>query len=102
MTDLLQQIIDTIVCWIETAAIFTVNFLIEAVANVISIFLLLLPAMPTLPSVPAAIGTGYGYASYWFPVGYTIDVVLSCITIYVTWMGVVIVLRWARAVRGQA
>jgi len=103
MLSLLQTIVDSIVCWIETAAIFIINVIIFSFAALINAVVLLLPDMPDMPSVPAWITDSFSHADYYVPLGYLFTVLLPLlVTLWLAWFLLAIPLRWARAIRGTA
>jgi len=93
----LHQIVNNLVCWIETAAIFMVNTWINGVADLFTTVLATLPPMPTLPSVPSYVTTGFEFGAYWFPVSWALTLFLTVGVLWFVWYVVQIPLRWLKA-----
>ena len=102
MIALLQTIVDDFVCWIETGIVLFSNLVITAIGSVIGAVIGLLPSMPTLPSMPAWFTDGYHYVAYWFPVDYAFTLGLSLFTLWLAWLAIALILRWARVIGGNA
>lgn len=102
MIALLQQIVDDFVCWIETGVVLFANLILTALGAVVSALIALLPSMPSLPSIPSWFHTGYNYVAYWFPVDWALGLGATMLSLWLGWVAVAIVLRWARAVGGKA
>lgn len=89
--------------WLKEAAVWIVNQLIQSFADAVGAVVGLLPNMPSVPSLglPAAVQTWFDFGGYWFPTSYMITVLIPlAITLWVGWMALAIIFRWAKAVRG--
>lgn len=102
MISLLQDIIDSLICWIETGVILFTNLLISGIAAVVAAIVGILPSMPTIPSVPSWFTDGYNYVAYWFPVDYCLALGATLLTLYLAWLAISLILRWAKVVGGNA
>lgn len=98
MITLLQRIVDTFVCWVQTGVVLALNFVLAALGLLIEGLLLLCPPMPTLPSVPSQMIEGAGWVAWFFPVHQLVLILVFVISAQVIWWGVSIGLRWAKGV----
>lgn len=97
MISLLQEIVDTFVCWVKTGAVEAANWVVAGLGAIIEGFLALMPDMPDLPDRPDWISTGFTWVGYWFPVGYLLEVMAFVFVLWVAWSLIRIPLRWAKA-----
>lgn len=102
MIGLLQTLLDDFICFVETGIVLFSNLVLKGVGAIISGLLAILPSMPSLSSVPSWAVTGYNAVAYFFPVDYVFSFCATMLTLWIAWIGVAIVLRWARAIGGKA
>lgn len=99
---LLQTLLDDFVCFVETGIVLFANLVLKGIGAIIAGLLAILPPMPSLSSVPTWAVEGYNYVAYFFPVDFAFSLCATLLALWVAWIGVAIVLRWARAIGGKA
>lgn len=82
---------------IEGVFIAVVNNLIAALGGAVSGLLSILPNMPALPTLPDAFVTAEAWVAWFFPVGTVVDIIAAFTSLWVLWMGVSLILNWAKA-----
>jgi hypothetical protein len=102
IVSLLQTLLDDFVCFIETGVVLFANLCIKGIGAIIAGLLAILPNMPSLSSVPSWAVSGYNAVAYFFPVDYALSLCATLLTLWVAWIGIAVVLRWARAIGGKA
>lgn len=90
-----------LVCYIETAIVDTINFLVIAIAAFVNAVVALLPEMPTLPSLPSQFYQGTAWVGYWLPMGWIMSTLVTFLTLWFAWLILAPALRWAKGVRGN-
>jgi hypothetical protein len=98
MIELLQTIVNTMVCWIETAVVTVFNILIFAIGGLLAAFAAVMPSIPDAPSLPGPMTTALGWISWVFPVSTLVDIVAFFTVVWVLWFALSIAMRWAKAV----
>lgn len=100
-------ILSAILCWIKQIGAMVLNALIDVinlvVAGLASAVQALLDAwpidMPTLPGLPSELQTAFAWVKWTpLPVHQGILFLLFMAGVWAAWSGIVIVLRWAKAV----
>lgn len=99
---LLQTLLDDFICFVETGIVLFANLVLSGIGTVIAAIVSILPAMPSLPAVPSWFNTGYNYVAYWFPVDWALGLGATMLSLWIAWLAIAIVLRWARAIGGKA
>lgn len=102
MIDLLQQLLDDFICFIETGIVLFANLVLEGLAALVSAIVSVLPDMPGAGSIPDWVTNGYHFVAYFFPVDFAMTLGLSYVTFYLAWILVAVALRWAKVVSGSA
>jgi archaellum biogenesis protein FlaJ (TadC family) len=100
MIALLQRIVSSFVCWIETGVMTVFNLVIVGVAAALQgIF----DALPSFPSVtaPTEIQQGYNWISTWFPLSWFFTNLVAFILFAIAWWLISIPLRWGKAMPGS-
>jgi hypothetical protein len=95
--DLLQNIVDLMVCWVETGVMLVVNLCIVGVAAAAAGVFALLPDMPAQPPVPSDVQAALASADYYLPLSFTLELVATSAALIATIWLVRIPLRWIRA-----
>jgi hypothetical protein len=95
---LLQQIVDLMVCWIQTGATLVLNALIAALGAALAAVLLLLPNMPDMPEVPETVLEAAGWVAWVFPVDTVVNIFEFMLAAWLIWQVVALALRWAKAI----
>lgn len=98
MIGLLTVIVNQMVCWVRTGVTDVINSVVFALGALIGGLLSLMPTIPTAPDLPAPMVTALSWIAWFFPVGTLLDILSFLALAWITWMGVSLVLRWARAV----
>lgn len=101
----LFNLVSQILCWVKqigamvlNACIDGFNAVIAAIASAIGAILSTLPAMPSPPTLPSWFTTAEGWAAFFWPVGTTVDAFAFIFAAWLVWLGVSLLLRWARAI----
>lgn len=74
------------------------NAIIKALATAANAVLGLLPGMPTFPNLPSQFSQVMGWINWFFPVGTVFDIVAFMVTAWLLWMGLRVILRWAKLI----
>jgi hypothetical protein len=93
MIALLQNIVDLLVCWIETAAVTVVNALVVALGALAGALFAVLPSMPAFPTMPA----GLSVVTWVFPLSTLVAAIVTAGTLFVALLAVQVALRWVKA-----
>jgi len=100
MISLLTDIVNLMVCWVETACVLVINLFVVDIAALISAVLALLPSFPSV-TLPTQFADAVGWVGYCFPLDWLVANVALFLVLAVAWWGLSIPLRWAKAVRGS-
>lgn len=93
----ISSLIDGLVGWIETAAVWVINLVITGIATDVNLVVSLLPSMPAQPTIPQPINVGLDWVGYWFPMSYLFNLIVTMGAIWLTWIVIRIPLRWGKA-----
>lgn len=97
MIELLQNIVDFFVCWIQTGVTLVINAVIAALGLLAQGALAVAPEMPTSPSMPPDVANALAAANYYLPLTFALTLlVLSAGLILAIWV-LKIPLRWIKA-----
>lgn len=97
MIELLQNIVDFFVCWIQTGITLFVNLLIAGLGAAADAALSVAPGMPSSPSLPPDVAAALAAANYYLPLTFALTlIVLSAGLILAIWV-LKIPLRWIKA-----
>jgi hypothetical protein len=99
---LLQQIVDTFVCWVETAVMTVLNLVIAALGAAIAALAALMPTMPTFPATPAWLSSSgptpvLGWIAWFFPIHQMVLMFAFFLSAWLLWFALSIALKWAKA-----
>lgn len=98
MIGLLTEIVNLFVCWVRTGVTDVINAIVIALAAVVSTVIGLMPDIPTPPSMPDAMTTALSWIAWFFPVGTVVDIFAFLAAAWLIWLGVSVILRWAKAI----
>ena len=100
MIGLLQQIVDSFVCWVETAVMTVVNLIIYGVGAAIAALIAAWPiAMPTMPDLPTGVTTALAWVKWSpIPVQAGIDFLVFSVGVWAAWLLIQIPLRWLKVI----
>jgi hypothetical protein len=97
MIDLLQNIVDMFVCWIETGVMVVVNLIIVGIAAAMSGIFALLPDMPAALVLPTDVTNSLAAADYYVPLTFIVTLIGTCFTLILAIWLIKIPMRWVRA-----
>jgi hypothetical protein len=99
------DLLSKILCWIEKLPVLVliaivdgINELLVGIGALIDLLVGILPDMPDVPNITSDWTEGIGWANYFFPLAYAVDLLGTILALWLTWLLVSIALRWVKGV----
>ena len=96
MIDLLQALLDNIVCYFQKALTLFANTILAGIGALWGAIVALLPDMPAFPSVPSYVGEAISFMYYITDIGWLLTYITVFGGLFITLVMIRIPLRWAK------